>query len=85
MCLCCWNIWSSGELDFMWLMHRKERAVRSPVIMSDMRVLTGRAEQFINCCCVPLSPAGFLDTQPELGVSDLNHQVQHVPPHLTAC
>lgn len=56
-------------------MRRKERAVRSPVIMSDMRVLTGRAEQFINCCCVPLSSAGFLDTQPELGASDLNHQV----------
>lgn len=32
-------------------------------------VLIGRAEGFINCCCVPLSPSGFLDTQPELSVS----------------
>lgn len=53
----------------MWLMLRKERAVRSLVIMSAMKILTGRAEWFINCCSVPLSPTAFLDTQPELRVS----------------
>lgn len=45
--------------------------IRSLVIMSHIRVLTGRDKHFITSCSVPLTPVGSLDPQPELSLSEL--------------
>lgn len=42
------------------------------MIMSDIRVLTGRAEHFMNSCSAPLSCAGCLDAPPKLSLSELS-------------